>query len=170
MFQARRNLLQAWMANGERSVGLRRPASLLLVAAAVLLGGSAEAAPQCKNLSVAPLLFGAYDVFSPAALRSTTNVLYSCPPPIEPPRVSLSRGGSSSYRPRQLAQGAERLSYNLYLDAACSQIWGDGSEGTQTVNLPEGNNRTWPIYACIPPQQDVAIGTFSDVVVVTFDF
>lgn len=170
MFHTRCNLLQGWIGRGPRGEHLRRCACALVAAAATLLADNAAAAPECKNLSVAPLIFPEYDVFATAVGRSTTNISYTCPPPMDPPVVSLSRGSSASFSPRQMTQGTERLNYNLYVDPLCLTVWGDGTGGTVTVSLPIGNKRTWPIFGCLPAQQDVAVGDYADVITITFDF
>jgi spore coat protein U-like protein len=142
----------------------------VLATAATLLADNAAAAPACKNISVEPMIFPDYDVFATTVGRSTTNITYNCPPPMQPPIVSLGRGSAPSFRPRQMTRGAERLSYNLYVDPLCLVVWGDGTGGTVTIPLPVGNKRTWPIYGCLPPQQDVAVGDYVDVITITFDF
>jgi spore coat protein U-like protein len=85
--------------------------------------------------------------------------------------VWLSTGSSGSYAARTLRSGAFELPYNLYLDAARTQVWGDGSAGTFTDSPNPGNvTRTIPVYGRIPPLQDAAAGTYSDTIVVTFVF
>jgi spore coat protein U-like protein len=68
--------------------------------------------------------------------------------------------------------GGEALSYNLYLDASRTVIWGDGS-GITSVH---GDSRasaapiTVTIFARISPQQDVSAGTYTDTITATINF
>lgn len=48
----------------------------------------------------------------------------------------LGAGLSGKFNNRQMTNGRSILHYNLYLDSALSQIWGDGSGGSSVVNGP----------------------------------
>jgi spore coat protein U-like protein len=128
------------------------------------------AAAQC-TLSTTGVSFGTYDLFSPSPLASTGSIAWSCPPnrTIE---IHLGTGSSGSFLPRKMANGAEHLSYNLYLDPAGTRIWGDGTGGTSVLTMDTGpgtlgKSGTVPIYGRIPAQQDVSAGVYTDTVVVT---
>lgn len=130
---------------------------------------AAPAAAQC-SLSTTGVSFGLYDALSPTPLASTGSITWSCPPNriIE---LHLGTGGSGTFVPRRMASGAEHLSYNLFLDAAGTQIWGDGTGGTSIFSIDTGQgggrSRTVTIYGRIPAQQDVAAGVYADTVVAT---
>lgn len=126
---------------------------------------------SCKNFGVTNLVFGAYDPLSSAPLDSMGSVTYNCPPPLSP-QVAISQGGAGSFAPRAMTNPADPmpLQYNLYVDAARTTVWGDGSGQTSAPAVPSGNGASIPIYGRVFPQQDVAAGTFSDTVVVTFNF
>jgi spore coat protein U-like protein len=70
--------------------------------------------------------------------------------------------------------GINTLSYNLYLDAAHSMIWGDGTGGSQTGTLTInglGNvtaNAT--IYALIPSQDPAPGAGYTDSITVTVNY
>jgi spore coat protein U-like protein len=90
---------------------------------------------------------------------------------------SFSTGSSGTYSNRTMLSGANKLNYNLYYDAAYTQIRGNGTGGSQTggatLNLTSGNptqvaNGT--IYGRIPAGQNVAPGSYSDTIVVTITF
>ena len=72
----------------------------------------------------------------------------------------------------QQSSGNDALSYNLYIDAARSTIWGDGTGGssTQTINMTGSHPSTLSIYGRVPPLQDVSMGSYSDSVMVTINF
>ncbi len=70
------------------------------------------------------------------------------------------------------AERSDALNYNLYLDAARTSIWGDGTGGTAlfTVAIPSGKAVNVTIFGRIPAGQDVAAGSYSDSIVVTIQF
>jgi spore coat protein U-like protein len=145
------------------------PSLKTLLSLVFLFLAAAPAAAQC-SLSSTGVSFGTYDVLAPGALSSTGSITWSCPPNrvIE---IHLGTGGAGTFLPRRMANGAEHLSYNLYLDAAGTQIWGDGTGGTSIFTIDTGQGggrtRTITIYGRIPPQQDVTVGVYTDTVVVT---
>ena len=140
----------------------------VLVLAGVLGSSSAEAA-KC-TISTTPITFGAYNVFSAAPVDSVGSILFNCSG-TKNVSIAISQGQSGTFQPRALRQGAESLFYNLFLDAARSTVWGNGSGGTETyVTDPGKNDVTVPIYGRIPAQQDISYGSYGDSVTVTINF
>lgn len=117
------------------------------------------------------MAFGTYDPFStiPTDVRGT--IRYRCPRNWTI-QILLDGGTSASFAPRFMRSGAERLGYNLYFDAACTQVWGDGSPGAPgyTATAASGGNVTLTVYGRVFPGQDVAAGAYSDVVTMTVLF
>jgi spore coat protein U-like protein len=76
-----------------------------------------------------------------------------------------------------MLSGAQLLSYNLYFDAAYTQIRGNGTGGSQqggatftlTPSAPTGST-TSVIYGRIPALQDVAAGSYTDTIIVTVTY
>jgi len=76
---------------------------------------------------------------------------------------------------RRMYAGTQQLEYNLFKDAAHTDIWGDGTFGkTPLVNnfnrnrfVVVGNHR---VYGRIPPLLDPGSGVYNDVVDVTIEF
>ena len=72
-----------------------------------------------------------------------------------------------------LRAGGFLLAYNLYLDSAHSMIWGDGT-GPSAMTPPsmpaDGAIVMVPIFASIPPRQDVGVGGYADTIMVTMNF
>ena len=134
----------------------------------------AQGAPRasCRNITVSNLAFGAYNPFATAPLDSAGTISYDCPPPLRP-EISMSRGWfASGYTNRYMRRffPSDSLAYNIYLDAARTVVWGDGTVGTQVLHAPPGNNQTVSCYGRIEPGQDVSAGNYFDVVTVTFNF
>ena len=138
----------------------------------VLLLCSARSDAAC-TISTTSVAFGTYDVFSAAPLDSTGTVTFRCGPPDRNIVITLSRGSSATFSPRTLRMGAEVLNYNLYNNAARTNIWGDGTGGTavySNANPPNNTNIPLTVYARIPAGQDVSGGSYNDTVVVTINF
>jgi spore coat protein U-like protein len=146
----------------------------LLLAAGLLLAaapGAAEA-QSCSFAFATDLSFGTYDPLATTPLDSTSTLLYRCPRG-QALRVSLDRGQGPSFAARELRAGGETLRYNLYLDAARTVIWGDGTGGSSIgpgvrVDGPFGTTVAY-VFGRVPAQQDPVVATYRDTIRVTFD-
>jgi spore coat protein U-like protein len=147
------------------------------LAGALALAGVSLAAParaaSCSFSSVTGPAFGSYDVFASSSTDSAGNIAYSCTGGATVV-IALSMGNGPTFNPRHLqAAGGFLLPYNLYLDANHSTIWGDGTgvTSTSTPNSPaDGAIVMVPIFASIPPHQDVPMGHYTDSITVTLNF
>ncbi len=92
--------------------------------------------------------------------------------------VALTAGNSGNFGARQMRFGSNGLNYNLYWDAAHSQVAGDGTGGS-IVGGPfrfrlnrRAPDQTQPVYVygLMPPRQDVAPGNYRDLIVVTISY
>lgn len=144
-----------------------------LFAVAAWLACPHDAAAQACSISTTPVAFGNYSVFTATDTDSTGTVTYKCNASINAATVTLSKGVSSTYSPRTLLKGAEALNYNLYRNAARTQIAGDGTAGTFLLfngNPPNNVIQNLTVYGRIPAQQDVSAGPYTDTVVATINF
>jgi len=135
------------------------------------VGASAQA-PSC-TISVTSVAFGSYNVFTATATDSTGSVTYRCNSTAANISVALSRGSSSTFSPRTMRKGAEILQYNLYRNAARTNIWGDGTGGTSIytrANPPNNRNVVLRIYGRVPAAQDVSAGSYTDTISATINF
>jgi spore coat protein U-like protein len=150
---------------------VRLPLAAALAAALWAAPGEASAAPTCSFVVASDLAFGAYDPAAATPLDSTTTVRYRCPPG-QINRITLDAGGSGSFAWRELRRGGEVLRYNLYLDAARTVVWGDGTGGSSTgpgaTSTSGGATTAW-VFARVPASQDVSAGAYSDLVRVTIE-
>lgn len=140
-----------------------------------------HAAVICR-VRTTPVRFGIYDPLSMSATLSTGTVVTTC-------RLrgrlatqvtvtsSLTAGSSGDYLNRTMRLGGNSLIYNLYLDAADTQIAGDGTGGSSTASatlaLTLFNSRQrWreTLYGSMPASQDAAPGTYTDSIVVTINY
>lgn len=141
-----------------------------LCSLAILLGTALPANAWC-SISVSGVNFGGYDVFAAAPTDSVGQVTLVCLLD-DNVSVTISKGSSNSFTSRAMQNGTERLSYNLYRDAARTSVWGDGSNGTSSYVVPFVllTNTPLPVYGRIPPGQDVRTGSYSDTVTVVVNF
>ena len=138
------------------------------------LASRAEAA-NCAITEVNAVAFGAYNPFSGASGTATGWITYQCSlfAILDRVTIDLSTGSSGQYAPwRTLMSGTRALNYNLYLDAALTQVWGNGSGSTFRYGpqiLPILETRVY-VYGYIPPSQNAWQGSYTDTIVITMNF
>jgi spore coat protein U-like protein len=154
--------------------GLRRSVvRIAACAAVVLLAGVSRAEASNCSFSTTSIAFGTYNVFSPAPVDSTGSVVYRCSGNTPGVLITITKGQSATFLPRQLGKGTERLAYNLYRDAARTTVWGDFTGGTSAftdIDPPKKEDLTVTVYGRIPPGQDISAGTYTDTVTVVMNF
>ena len=82
--------------------------------------------------------------------------------------LGLSTGRSGTFVRRQMQFGAQaQYDYQLYLDAARTQVWGDGTGGSQllrgSMNL-RGNTvrQDFAVYGRVFARQAILVGNYAD--------
>jgi spore coat protein U-like protein len=145
---------------------------LLGISLACFVAARPAAAQSCSISTRANVLFGNYSVYSAAPVTDNGRVRINCDGATNSVIVDLSRGNAPVFIPRYMLKGIEQLTYNLYLDAALTTIWGDNTGGSShygPVNPPNGPvNIT--IYGRITALQDVSAGAYSDSITATANF
>jgi spore coat protein U-like protein len=122
--------------------------------------------------------FGFYDDASPVSTNSTADVVVRCARNGGPASVDVTlrlgpSAGSGTIATRQLRSGANALNYNLYRDAARTQVWGQtAGADTVTMNIngiPNNGSRngTFTIYGRIPALENAPAGAYTDSVQMT---
>jgi spore coat protein U domain-containing protein, fimbrial subunit CupE1/2/3/6 len=157
------------------AVNMRWVIHLYKVAIIVVLLMIAEpfSAQAACSLTSTSILFGSYDIFSSTPLDTLGQIIFRCSNNDHNISISLDKGGAPTFDPRRLLNGASTLSYNLYLDAARTTIWGDGTGGTQSffVQNPTNNRDiSIPLYGRIPAGQSTSAGNYSNTLTVTINF
>jgi spore coat protein U-like protein len=154
-----------------------RGAALACAALALLASGRADAGSGVTSCtaSAGGVAFGIYDPTSPSALTSSGTISVSCTVGSghNPVTIALSAGSSGSYAVRTLVSGTNLLNYNLYLDAAYSQVWGDGTGSTVTdaqYVTPGQPAFSATVYALMPASQNAAAGSYIDTITVTVSY
>jgi len=159
-----------------------RPVLLLLgLALSVGMMPAAAASWTCSVSATGPN-FGVYNPFAAPPDEANGTVIANCTllsgnAATVTLTDSFSTGSSGTYANRTLLSGANVLNYNLYYDAAYTEIRGDGTGGSQTgsatLNLTKANptqTASGTIYGKLNAGQNVAPGTYTDTIVVTITF
>lgn len=127
--------------------------------------------PNCR-ITVSDLAFANYDPLEQNAsreLNGSADVRMICTREARA-NIVIDTGRNSSGRMRALSSGDQKVNYQLYRDAGRTQVWGSGAEGQQFVSAGVKSPQQFTVYARIPPGQEVASGTYTDVVMATVDF
>lgn len=143
------------------------------------LNVTATVSASCDITSTTNIAFGTYD---PADANITTPLDGTGSVTIRCVRgtvvdVALGQGGSPATGStctsplRQMANGSERLGYEIYQNAARTTPWGCDTNNDQgfTAGSPSAPT-TLTTYGRIPAGQDVTAGNYSDAVVITATF
>jgi len=155
-----------------------------VLAAVVLALAATDAHAVNCGAATTSVAFGSYDVFSAANVDSTGTILVNCAKDASDPNgnvsvsyeVKLGPGSSSNLTQRAMQSGSNTLNYNLYVNTARTQLWGNGvdaSSVSDTFTLTNGNptrNRLHTVFGRIPPLQDAAVGSYNDNVLVTVQY
>ena len=153
------------------------------LALTVLWASMAHAATTVScTASASGIAFGIYNPLSAVADTSTGTLNVTCVghgtgSANVTVNVTLSAGLSGSYATRKMFSGVNTLDYNIFWSTAYNQIIGDGSGGSFAGSagpfvVPAGgsNLATGTFYGRIPASQDVAPGSYSDVITVTVTY
>jgi len=156
---------------------------ILLAGSLMACAAVAQAAPTLNcTVSAGSIAFGIYNPLSTTGDASTGTLRVTCNgsgsgTSTVSVGVTLSAGLSGSYATRKMLSGVNSLNYNIYWSTAYSQIMGDGSGGSFagtagpfTVFAGSSGSATGTMYGLIPAQQDVAPGSYSDVITVTVTY
>lgn len=144
--------------------------TLALATFIAIFAPDANALTHCTFADVPAIHFGRYDTFSFAPLDAAGSFSFECHGDIQDDVVviELGRGDGSSFIAREMSNGTAKLAYNLYLDAAHTAIWGDGTGGSARLGpiRPQRENKLW-FYGRIPARQKARVGTYTDTLTVT---
>lgn len=154
-------------------------ASAVVVDTATLVLG-VRVDQRCLILAL-PLDFGTYDIANPTPTDATGSITIDCTNVgrNSSMRVRIGQGlypaaGSTAANPRRQMSngGAGRVRYDLYQDAARTDVWGD-TVGTAMFPGQGPYPANFPVYGRIPALQSglVALpGSYNDIAVVTLFF
>lgn len=119
------------------------------------------------SLSGGTLSFGSYTSGQTANLDVTGVINYvNCSGSLT---FALDGGLSGNANARQMQQGANRLTYQIYRNAVRNAVWGTGADA-QGVVLVGTQSGSVTVYGRIPSGQVVPDGAYADTVNVTLTF
>lgn len=76
-------------------------------------------------------------------------------------------GGTAANRFMKNSANADKLAYNIYTEAAYTNVFGDGTDSSKTVGLTgTGVAQTIPVYGKLLQNQFVSAGTYADTLTV----
>lgn len=90
-----------------------------------------------------------------------------------PFNVSLNgglNGTGASDRKMKSTSGVNTISYQLYRDAARSQVWGETIGVDTATSTGTGATQSFTIYSRVPAQTLQPVGTYTDTVTVTLTY
>jgi len=168
----------AWLYNNNKTPPTGNKSLAILLAIVLAIMADSVYAQAACSVSTSGLSFGEYDVFSLADNNSVGYLSVSCTGITESTNVAyeilLSRG-FGAYALRTMMSESNPLAYNLYTQANYSIIWGDGSPGTSVIADSYGLGQNtisnqYPIYGRIPAGQNINIGSYRDILIVTVNY
>lgn len=102
-----------------------------------------------------------------SVLREQGNIRVQCAPGAVW-RVGLDNGQNFDGSMRRMAGAGGFVRYQLYLDAANTQVWGnDDTNMAAGTTDAAGNTASLTVYGMVPAQPDLAVGNYIDTIVVT---
>jgi spore coat protein U-like protein len=141
----------------------------ILLALFLVLTQQTVLAQTCKITNISHFNFGNYDVANPIPADSVGSITIACEKNTKV-TIQLDRGlyGTFMKRAMKHAHFPDLLYYNIFVDPGRTIIWGDGSGGTESVNVnvKAKNPITINIYGRIFPLQNVSVGPYSDTIIV----
>jgi spore coat protein U-like protein len=134
---------------------------------------SATVLANCQ-LVVPPLTFGVYDPLSSHSMQpadASATVTVSCTRNTGA-TLSFDFGlHAASDSDRSLAgPGSESLRYQIYRDAARSQVWARGADSVRILSRGISSPEQLTVFGRILPRQEVEPGAYTDVLTATVDF
>jgi len=147
-----------------------------MVSLCLVLGIPAVSYALC-DVSLSTLNFGGYDTLTNSPSDSVGTISYFCSQSVPMLTIAIDRGRGGAGPVRQLGKaggaGNSILSYNIYLDPGRSRVWGDGTQGSQVLSIPNpavGRRIDIPVYGHIAGGQNVAAGSYNDSLSVTISY
>jgi spore coat protein U-like protein len=151
--------------------------SIVVLALFTWMAGIAKAVATC-SVSTSGEAFGNYDSIGGQERDTLGTITVTCSGTIGDTvndSISLT-SGSGSYSQRSLSGPSTGLDYNLYTDSSRTVVWGDGTNGTQTLSdgfvlSSSTETRQYTVYGRIPAgQTQCPVGTYNDSIIVTLTY
>jgi spore coat protein U-like protein len=158
-----------------RSGARRAREYIALAALAAFFCPAAHALALNCSVTASAVAFGTYTPLT--TVPSTGTITITCLSVVgpSPATITLSAGASGTFAARTMTSAGNTLSYNLYLDAAHTQIWGTGSGVSlaDTLSLNQGalgSTTTATVYGLVPSQDPAPGANYTDNITVTVSY
>ncbi|HUX72537.1 MAG TPA: spore coat U domain-containing protein [Steroidobacteraceae bacterium] len=150
-------------------------------ALAVVPGRAPALAVNC-TVSASGINFGIYDPLASAGDASIGTLQVTCYGRGAGAKTiavgfSLGAGSSGNFRTRTMHSGANKLRYNIYWNPQYTLVAGDGNGGSYTggagpITVVSGRSAraSGTMYGYVPAAQNVAAGSYTDMITVTVSY
>ena len=136
----------------------------MLALSLLFLGSAAWSASSCIVV-ISTVAFGTYVAASPAPLDAVGAINVECDGPTGTFTITTDGGSSGDENARTMVNGAERLAYQLYMNAARTTTW--KSPHNHKIDSSEPKTIPHTLHGRIFANQDVAPGSYSDAILIT---
>ena len=146
---------------------------------AMLLGSAAaQAGNAVCTVAVSGVAFGSFNPLSGQSAATNGTIAITCSGAASDTAsytIAIT-SGMGSFSARKLVAGADTLTYNLYKDSGCTQVWGDGTAGTSAVSdsvtlTATSVTTNYVVYSRIAAAQRAAkVNTYADNLLVTITY
>ena len=132
---------------------------------------SGMAAPRC-TLSTSGMAFGTYNPAQPTPLDGITTVQLDCSQTtVYTMEASTAKINPDGSREMKAGGAAGNAIYFLYIDPSRTQVWGDGTGNTYSLNgTTAGSVVDHSIYGRVPAGQLLGAGSYKDKVLIRANF
>jgi spore coat protein U-like protein len=151
---------------------------VILSLAVMLVAAGAQAGTAVCTISTSGVAFGSFNPLAGQSADTAGTISVTCTGTAgDSATYTITiNSGLGSFGTRKMVSGSDSLSYNLYKDSGCTQVWGDGSGSTSTVtgsitltSSSATNNHL--VYSRIGSGQNTARAhTYADSLVVTLTY
>ena len=122
------------------------------------------------SVTAGSLAFGNYDPTSASNVDQAGTFQVTCTKGTSA-TVGLDTGSNASGSTRRMTDGTDFLSYELYKEAARTNVWSNSGLGLVSLAAaPSNTAQTLTVYGRISGSQNVGAGSYSDTVVITVTF
>ena len=160
------NALRAGLRERAAETLLRLMICLAVLLAGLLFAQPAESAISSCSVSSPGVVFSSYDTVSRTAVDGVGTITLTCTGSgTENLSLNFSGGNTGSCTTREMRNGTNPLTYQLFRDAARTASWCDsGSRMDITIDFSSGatQTNTYTIYARVSSGQNPPWGSYSD--------
>jgi spore coat protein U-like protein len=151
---------------------------ILSLAVMLLVTAGAQAGTAVCTVSTSGVAFGSFNPLAGQSADTAGTISVTCTGTAgDSASYTITiNSGLGSFGTRKMVSGADSLTYNLYKDSGCTQVWGDGTGSTSAVtgsitltSSSATNNHL--VYSRVASGQNTAKAhTYSDNLVVTITY